>query len=182
MAERARPTWERHLTDRAKAGDEAARTLFVDAFRPLAFRVAMERLGNVDDAADVAQEAIVRALGHLDSFDAGRSPRPWIARIAANLCTDLVRARRRKGETELSEEWTDDRAEALVSRGLDGEGVRGAVARLPEPYQEAVRLRFYEELDVSEIATRLAVPEGTVKSWLFRARAILRTDAALVGA
>lgn len=171
--------WERHLTEAAARGDEAARTLFVEAFRPYAFRIAMDRLGSLDDASDIAQEAILKALAHLGEFDASRPVRPWLARITANLVADLGRARKRRPEAVLDDAVEDRRADGEADRGVVAAVVRTAVGRLPEPYRSAIRMRHFEELDVSEIAARMSVPEGTVKSWLHRARGLLRADAAL---
>ena len=51
-----------------------------------------------------------------------------------------------------------------------------AIARLPRHYREIVMMRHFREMEVNEIAAELHKPEGTIKSWLFRARAMLRKD------
>jgi RNA polymerase sigma-70 factor (ECF subfamily) len=72
------------------------------------------------------------------------------------------------------EAWTE-----VIGRETT-ETIQEAIDRLPARYREIVALRHYRDMEVGEIAALLSRPEGTVKSWLFRARAILRRDPALL--
>jgi len=68
----------------------------------------------------------------------------------------------------------DDRAEGSIQQGQ----ILEAIGRLPERYQRIIMMRHFRHMDVNEIAIELDKPEGTIKSWLFRARALLKKDLA----
>ena len=69
--------------------------------------------------------------------------------------------------------------ETGVESRQESEVVQGAITRLPDRYREIIVMRHYRHMDVNEIAHELNKPEGTVKSWLFRARALLKKDLTL---
>jgi RNA polymerase sigma-70 factor (ECF subfamily) len=101
-------------------------------------------------------------------------------RICTNCCVDIIRSRRNPTENIDDHEFalSDERLE--VSAGAENrlmvEMIREAVSRLPEPYRDAILLRHDQHMDVEEIARAMNKPEGTIKSWLFRARALLKKD------
>src|SRR5581483_12171731 len=100
-------------------------------------------------------------------------------RICTNACTDILRTRTRAADPIEALEYklqSDDKPAEDAERSEVSDQVRRAVRRLPEKYRKIILLRHYEHMEVEEIAERLGAPEGTVKSWLFRARAILKKD------
>lgn len=126
--------------------------------------------GDRQEAQDVVQEAFCRAYARWRTISRYDDPVAWLRRVAWNLAlsrwrrtrTALAFARRlRPAEAEVAGP-TPERV-ALVE----------ALARLPEPYRRAIVLRYLADLTVPEIAQREGVPEGTVKSWLHRARTTL---------
>src|SRR5215213_8495497 len=87
---------EADLIARARRGDETAWLALVEAHQAALFRLAYLLLGDADDAADVAQDAFIRAGRALDRFDPARGTlRPWLLRIAANLAHNRRRSLRR---------------------------------------------------------------------------------------
>lgn len=172
-------SWESHLIVRASEGDEEAFAMLVAAHRPSLSSLALRMLRHPDDAHDAVQETLLKAFRNLREFDPERPLRPWLCRICANCCVDAVRARKRGGEAIEGHEnlpfgglGVDDRAEGAIQQGQ----ILDAIGRLPERYRRIILMRHFRHMDVNEIAVALGKPEGTIKSWLFRARTLLKKD------
>lgn len=176
-------SWESHLIEQVRKGDEVAFDLLMDTYRPLLLGLALRKLHNTEDAKDVVQETFVKAFKSLKDFDTTRPVKPWLTRICMNCIVDL--ARQRKGNTESLDNVEYSLSDGgAASESADGQIIRGqvmaAVKRLPWRYRQIIEMRHFDHLDVSEIANKLDKPEGTIKSWLFRARAMLQRDLAPV--
>ena len=173
-------SWESHLIHRASAGESVAFELLADLHRPTLVNLALRMLRNADDAHDAVQETLVKAYRALKDFDPERPIRPWLCRICANCCVDAVRHRRRSGDSlEQHEYMLEDGSERIAERAseaIERDEVREAIGRLPEKYRRIIFMRHFRHMDVNEIALALDKPEGTIKGWLFRARALLRKD------
>ena len=172
-------SWESHLVEQIRNGDEIAFDLFVDTYRPMLTGLALRKLHNTEDASDVVQETFVKAYRSLKDFDTNRPIRPWLTRICMNCIVDLARQRKNNCESIDNVEYSlsdggaaTEKAEGVLIRGQINE----AIKRLPWRYRQIIVMRHFDHLDVSEIATKLEKPEGTIKSWLFRARAMLQRD------
>lgn len=174
------PNWEENLVRRAQAGERAAMELLIESYRPAVRSHALRMLRDADDANDATQETFVKAFKGLNTFDPARPLLPWLMRICSNCCVDTIRNRRHQTDTiEKHEHALYDEAsdvEVGVETRQDSEVVQGAITRLPDRYREIIVMRHYRHMDVNEIAHALNKPEGTVKSWLFRARALLKKD------
>jgi RNA polymerase sigma-70 factor (ECF subfamily) len=177
-------TWESHLILRAAAGDEEAFELLADIYRPVLTGLALRMLRNSDDANDAVQETLVKAFRAISDFDADRPLKPWLCRICTNCCVDTVRSRKRDGESLDQHEYmlADDgeHVEHSATGSIREGQVIAAIDRLPDKYRRIIVMRHFRHMDVNEIADELRKPEGTIKSWLFRARALLKKDLQLV--
>jgi len=160
--------------------DDDAFAELVRRYRAPVFRLAVSILGQefVPEAEDVAQDVMLRVHHALRSFRGEAKFGSWIYRIAFNQALN-VKARARYRAPHVS-----DRALASTpsqDRGpydrLQDErrqrAVRECVGELPEVYQSALRLYYWLDASVSEIAVLLDAPENTVKSYLHRARRLL---------
>jgi RNA polymerase sigma-70 factor (ECF subfamily) len=139
-----------------------------------------------EDAADIVQEAFVRAFQALGSFDPNRSFGAWIARIAANLCIDHYRRRRlhlvsldapldqEPGERSRDLPDAAPLPDELVSRAESASRMDSLVQGLPPRYRIVILLRYKEDLAYEEIAEVLRLPLGTVKARLHRAHHLLK--------
>lgn len=140
----------------------------------------MRMTRNSDDANDAIQDALLKSFRAIERFQPGKPFQPWLLRIVSNCCIDLIRHRKGVPESldnhahEL-QDGSIDASETAESKAF-GELIRGAVDRLPERYRAIVMMRHFRDMEVNEIAHELNKPEGTIKSWLFRARALLRKD------
>lgn len=173
-------SWESHLVRRAKAGETVAFELLADLYRPVLFSLALRMLRNSDDAKDAVQDTLVKAFRAIHDFDPERPIKPWLCRICSNCCVDTVRARRRDADPlDQHEYMLQDEGESLEDRAngsIRQSAVLEAIGRLPEKYRAIILMRHFRHMDVNEIAQALNKPEGTIKSWLFRARALLKKD------
>jgi len=175
-----RTDWDAHLVARAQAGEVVAFELLADSHREAMRQLALRMLRNPDDANDAVQDALLKAFRAIRSFHNGRPVQPWFLRIVANCCVDTIRTRRHDCEPLEPHEFAlvDPRvrvAEEAEDAMLDEE-IRGAIERLPNPYRRIIQMRHFGHMEVGEIADLLNKPEGTIKSWLFRARALLRKE------
>ena len=173
-------SWEAHLVQRAKMGETVAFELIADAYRPTLTSLATRMLRHADDAKDVVQETLIKAYRAIQDFDLDRPLKPWLCRICSNCCVDFVRTKRREGESLDAHEYMladpSQNLEEKAIRAMHQRLVIEAVGRLPDKYRKIVFMRHFRHMDVIEIADALAKPEGTIKSWLFRARTLLKKD------
>jgi RNA polymerase sigma-70 factor (ECF subfamily) len=130
---------------------------------PRAFRAAYLVTHDAAAAEDIAQEAFLAAIRALDRFDRRRPFGPWLHRIVVNRAIDWARARRLRGETEL----TETAAVADPPDPSGGETV-AALARLSPEHRAVIVLRYLLDLTPGEIADALDLPRGTVNSRLRR--------------
>ena len=158
---------------RFQAGDrDAVRTVYRE-YSGLVYAVTLRALGSRDLAEEATQQTFVKAWRAAASFDPGRELGPWLATIARRTAIDLHRRETRRRALPLDEVPASDPAVVTlpvgVDRAYDVWAVREAIDALPAEEQEVVRLQHVEELTHTEIAERLGVPVGTVKSRSFRA-------------
>jgi RNA polymerase sigma-70 factor (ECF subfamily) len=151
-----------------EGSEQGAREL-VEQFQPMVFAVCVKMLGQREDAEDVTQDVFLRIFRALRSWDSSRPLQPWILAIAANRCRTALRQRPRNAahsSVEIGRVVADGNNS---SRELTDE-LDLAVSQLREEYRLCFVLFYQQELSCAEIASVLNRPEGTVKTWLFRAR------------
>lgn len=162
----------------ADHGDRAAFEVLFHYFAPR-LRAYMRRLGsNAEQAEELAQESMVNVWRRAAQYDPAKAtPATWIFTIARNLRIDAFR---REGRPELD---PDDPAlqpepemapDSAFSARWDGARVQAAMATLPPEQLEVIRLSFFEDDSHAEMANRLGIPLGTVKSRLRLAMQRLR--------
>ena len=177
---------EQQLVARAKQGDQDAFSRLVEANQNKVYALTLRMTGSPEDGADLAQEAFFRAWRSLPSFQGDSSFSTWLYRLTSNLCIDFLRReKRRKGAlaTSLDEdeggpplEIPDHRfsPESEMERRELRAAVEQALRKLPDGQRQALVLRDLEGLSYAEIAARLELESGTVKSRIARARLSLR--------
>jgi RNA polymerase sigma-70 factor (ECF subfamily) len=155
------------LVRRARRGDQEAFAALVERHRARLFTLAARTLGSRTDAEDVVQEALVRAWRSLPRFRGGSRFSTWLYRITVNCAHDAA-SRRRPEPAEAVAEREDPR-DRIVEAELSG-ALQQALDRLEEPYRVAVVMYDVLGCSYAEIAEATGVPEGTVKSRIFRGR------------
>lgn len=152
-------------------GDAEAIRAVYRAYGGLVFSVAYKVLGNRGMAEDASQQAFLQAWRAAGTYDPARPLGAWLSSIARRTAIDVFRRERR----HLGARDIDDAESELISMPpsveqiYDVAEVRHAVAALPDDDRELIRMQHFDELTHTEIATKLAIPVGTVKSRSFRA-------------
>jgi RNA polymerase sigma-70 factor (ECF subfamily) len=155
-----------------RAGDpDAVRAVYREYGR-LVFAVACKVLGDRGLAEEATQQTFLQAWRSAQSFDPTREMAPWLATIARRVAIDLHRREARRSHERLDEFSSRPAVVTLpetAETAYQVWEVRRAVEDLPPDERDVVRLQHLEGLTHTEIAERLGVPPGTVKSRSFRA-------------
>ncbi|MFN0012002.1 MAG: RNA polymerase sigma factor [Phycisphaerales bacterium] len=189
----------------ARAGDRAAMSTLLARYQDRLFGVCLGMAGNRDDAAELAQDTLVKLIRNLHQFDGKSLFSTWAIRVAMNVCLSHRRAAKLRrtvsldGGPAFSDTQTDAASPDATLRGTlasdagpagddrehsgplgvelpaEHAAVSRALASLDMEQRSILILRDVRGLDYDQIAFVLDVPVGTVKSRLFRARAALRT-------
>jgi RNA polymerase sigma-70 factor (ECF subfamily) len=179
------------LAEMAAAGDERAFEAIMRRHNRLLFRTARSILKSDDEAQDALQEAYLRAWHALGGFRSDAKLSTWLVRIVVNESLGRLRSRRRGGAQVIALDGAaldgdDGRAEAWMQDDPDGRpersAMRGELRRLmearidalPDAFRSVFVLRAVEEMSVEETALALGLPDATVRTRFFRARALLR--------
>jgi len=165
------------LIERCLRKDNAAWELVIARFRRKVFHVAYKFTGKHDEAEDLSQEIFLKVFRSLDKFNRDADFGTWLSSVARNYCIDHYRASKREKEVLVEDALAYDLAPSPSGnpyRALEDQDRRSLVRKgldlLPEKLREAVVLRDLQGLSYQEMADRLALPEGTVKSRINRGR------------
>ena len=173
------------LVRRTLAGDREGFGALCDRYARMVGVLAFQKVGNVTDAEDVAQEAFLKAYAALGELaDAARFG-SWLYGIALRCSIDHHRRRERRGESgRLSLDamqasgkepaGRDEEAVDALVGAESAERVLAAVGELPDAYRVVLTLRYLQERSYKEIAAHLQEPPGTVANRLHRAVGLLR--------
>jgi RNA polymerase sigma-70 factor (ECF subfamily) len=146
----------------------------IAALLPRLRRFARNLTRNPDDADDLVQIAVERALLKLEQWRRDARLDSWMFKIVRNVWIDELRARGRRDKIFLAAEAGENVGEAVMEREADLMSVQSAMARLPEEQRMAVSLVLVEGLPYKEAAEVLDVPIGTLTSRLARGREALQ--------
>ena len=160
---------DRDLAERCLAGDQSAIRAFVEQFQGLVFSVCLRQLRQREDAEDVAQQTLVRAVKHLRHWDPQRPLKPWVLAIAVNRCRTHVSRRMLQTRT-FNEVFDAPAADNRFGRLDLAEELQLALNRLRDDYRTCFILFHQQELSITEVAEIMDCPAGTIKTWLHRAR------------
>jgi RNA polymerase sigma-70 factor (ECF subfamily) len=172
------------LIEQCLAGDQVAWDAIVKQHWRKVFNVAYKFVGKHDEAEDLTQDIFLKIFKALNTFDRRANFQTWIISISRNLCIDHYRSVRKERQTIAREVDTSDLQPASRERGpyaaAEHQDLRAllqkALQTLPVTLRTAVVLRDLQELSYQEIADRLGLPEGTVKSRINRGRIELATQ------
>jgi RNA polymerase sigma-70 factor (ECF subfamily) len=177
-------TWEGKMGELEEA---------VSRYLPLFHRRAFRYLGNLHDAEDAVQDALLSAYKHLDQFKGSAKITTWLTSIVTNSALTQLRRRPRLPHSSLDECLALDQKHYVSERLVDvrpspeDDCVKSElqghlmqfVRELSPSLRTAIRLRDFDGLTTSEAADILGVPEGTIKARVSRARSRLKRQAQL---
>jgi RNA polymerase sigma-70 factor (ECF subfamily) len=166
------------LIERCLRGNQQAWESIVRQHWRKVFNVAYKFVGKHDEAEDLTQDIFLKVFKSLDTFDRRANFQTWLISVSRNLCIDHYRSVRKERETinrdvdasELSPVSLDTAADTRLEQRDRVALLRQALDRLAPTLRTAVMLRDIQELSYQEIAERLRLPEGTVKSRINRGR------------
>ena len=187
---------ERRFVERLQKHDERAFNELVEAYSPRVYRLVARMLGRRVDAVDMAQEVFVQIFKGIGQFRGDSKLGTWIYRVAINLCKNRSKyLSRRQDDKQDALDAVADRQPLHQAKGVTSgqinrpdhmvEGMqieaimRKCIAELDPDFREALILRDVENLSYEEIIDITGVAEGTVKSRIHRARALLKQRVAL---
>ena len=177
---------EQELVARARTGDQEAFEQLVLDNQNKVYALALRMVNDREEAADLAQEAFLKAWQGLPSFQGDSSFSTWVYRLATNVCIDFLRKQKRRREVEpvlsLDDEesgWTepadwDQDPQRQLERAERSRAVARGLEALPDHHRQVLALRELSGLSYQEIGQALELDIGTVKSRIARARLALR--------
>jgi RNA polymerase sigma-70 factor (ECF subfamily) len=171
------------LIEGARRGDRASQEALVRLYERRVYGLILRLVGNREDARDILQETMVKALTSISRYDGSYPFSSWLMKIGANKSIDLLR--RRKVEVNLFAYEDDEHAiadvadpaapaDASLSDKLDWAIVEACMDKLEPRYRTVLFLRYKDDLSYEEIARVLSIPAGTVKILLHRGRIELK--------
>jgi len=177
---------DRELVEKAKQGDQDAFERLVLDDQDRVYSLALRLVGDREEAADLAQEAFVRAWQGLPSFQGESSFSTWVYRLTTNVCIDHLRKKKRREAVEPAVSLDDPDSgwaepanweldpQRLLERSERGRALARGLEQLPDWQRRVLVLRELSGLSYQEIGQALDLDIGTVKSRISRARLSLR--------
>lgn len=181
------------LIGRCQQGDQQAYGVLVERYQRFAYNVAYNLVQDMEEAADLVQEAFMRAWQALPNYRAEARFSTWLYRIVHNLGLnrlEVLQRRRRMEQQEVNTEAGEDEGRGFsMERIAAPEGEQPAqvfeqeerrnfiwqqVGSLPPQYRDIIGLYYGQQLSYEEIAVLTSQPLGTVKTHLHRAKGMLR--------
>ena len=165
---------DRELAKRVIDGDDAAFEHLFNRYRESIRRLFIQKsAGSADDADDLLQETFIKVYLNIDRYDESYTFGQWVYTIARNTFIDFTRKSR--SDLPIDERFSAPAAtaptpEESVINSQQRVQIEHYLESLPEQYKKLFRLRFIDEYSYEEIAEKLHLPMGTVKTQIHRAR------------
>jgi len=171
---------------KAQKGDQQAFTQLMNAYRNSVLIFIKNMISNKEDAEDILQETFYKIFSSIERFDVRYSFYKWSIKIASNTCIDFLRKKKlptvsiqqrsNQDENEYEINIVDHFADPdlMLKQRETRKKLENEFNLLPESYREIMILRFFDQLSYDQIAEKLLIPQGTVKTRIFRAREILK--------
>jgi RNA polymerase sigma-70 factor (ECF subfamily) len=178
---------DKHLVDRVLQGDTRAFGLIIKNTEALVAQIVFKMIPVPEDRKDLAQDVYLKAFHNLPGFRFQCKLSTWIAQIAYNSCLSWLEKKRPvpaadvQGEilafeTTAAEPVTGNETESRFFRKELSGILREEIGRLPVIYRTLIVLFHHEFMSYEELSQVTGLPDGTVKSYLFRARILLRKN------
>jgi RNA polymerase sigma factor (sigma-70 family) len=172
---------DKHLVEKVLSGDTPVFGLIIKNTENLVAQIVFKMISNPDDRKDIAQDIYLKAFKNLASFKFQSKLSTWIAQVSYNTCLDHLRKKKLSfpgnvdEENEINEPVSDDTTKLVRQKELSGI-LQAGMDKLTPVYKTLITLYHNEELSYEEIIQITGLPEGTVKSYLSRARKALKNN------
>lgn len=166
--------------DKILAGDKEAFKVLISEYQRLVNHIVYRMVPDADGREDICQEVFMRVYQNLSHFRSDSKLSTWIARIAYNRCVDYLGRRKISVSVDSSEDPAEDIVDETSAPDRDLERadisshLHAEISRLPAQFRTIITLYHLDGMSYAEIGSAMAIPEGTVKSYLFRARRMLK--------
>lgn len=182
---------DKHLVDRVLRGDTRAFAIIIKNTENLVAQIVFKMVPVAEDRKDLAQDIYLKTFHNLGGFKYQSKLSTWIARIAYNTCLSWIEKKKPilPGNLHEEEAWQNHTTEGMhlyspVSNESEGQLfqkevssiLRKEINNLPVIYQTLITLFHHESMSYEDLTQITGLPEGTVKSHLFRARKMLREN------
>lgn len=161
---------DRRLIEGLRRNDSETLAAIYDSHAGIAYGLAARILGITSEAEDVVQESFLALWRQAERLDPSRGIRSYLLTIVHNKSIDRLRQRSRKNEMPLDPDApipaTGEDPVESAERASDRASVRAALAALPLEQRQTVEMAYFGGLTTGEVAERMQVPVGTVKSRL----------------
>jgi RNA polymerase sigma-70 factor (ECF subfamily) len=170
---------EKEIVARILKGDFRAFELLVKQYEKLVFFVVNRLVQHLQDKEDICQDVFIKVHQSLAKFQFQSKLSTWIARIAYLTAVDHVKKSKSERQADYPENidhyhFTDDSPEVELVRKDTTAYVNVLIEQMPLNYRTVLTLYHLNEFSCAEIEQITGIPEGTVKSYLFRARKLLK--------
>ncbi len=138
----------------------------LDKYSDMVYRIALTRCKNKESAEDVYQTVFLRYSEKMPKFESAEHSKAWFIRVTINLTKD-----------ENTSAWNNKVValdESIQFESKEDSDLFIHICNLPQNYKSVIYLMYYEGYKVKEISKLLETSEGTIKTWLYRAREILK--------
>lgn len=140
----------------------------IEKYSDMVYRIALTRCGTIENAEDVFQEVFIKFSEKAPTFENEEHEKAWFIRVTINLTKNMNTSAWNRKVITLDE--------SINFETKEENDVFSAVCSLPQNYRTVIYLLYYEGYKVKEIAKIMKKREGTIKTWLFRAREILKKE------
>ena len=138
----------------------------IEKYSDMVYRIALTRCGTIENAEDVFQEVFIKFSQKMPEFQNEEHEKAWFIRVTINLTKNINNSSWNRKVIQLDEN--------IMFENEEENDVFSIVCELPQNYRTVIYLLYYEGYKVKEISNLMKTKEGTVKTWLFRAREILK--------
>jgi RNA polymerase sigma factor (sigma-70 family) len=171
---------DKYLVNRVLSGDTPAFATIIKNTEPLVAQIVCKMISNPEDRKDLAQDIYLKVFNNLSGFKFQSKLSTWIAQVAYHACFDYLRKKKLILPADLAEEDSKLGSNEETTFSLEQKEVvsilQKGIEQLPPVYQTLITLYHKEEMSYTEITQITGLPEGTVKSYLFRARKTLKEN------
>jgi len=172
----------RALVERVLAGDHYAFERLIKKYHRLVSHIVFRMIPNQADREDLCQDVFFRMYKNLSKFRFDSKLSTWIGRIAYNGCLNYLEKKKVPLNDDITNETQEYEQSASDDPGPDvlaenkilGDLLKEEIEKLPVNYRTIVTLYHLDQMTYNEISKIMNLPEGTVKSYLFRARKLLK--------
>ncbi len=165
---------DQHLVELVLDGDHTAFEYLFTRYRESIYLLMLARLGSAQDADDVIQETFIKVFINIHRYDSRYTFGQWIYTIARNTFIDFKRKRHEDISLDnrftLTEECNPTPEQSVINSQVRSQ-IDNSIRRLNPMQQQLFKMRFLDEYSYEEIAEKLQIPMGTVKTNIHRARA-----------